>query len=132
LILCAYRKEATMKKNDGKDSVDLDKVSSHGDALTRRQAIKRIAMGAGIGIAGIVFGTSVADASKHCCIDAYPDYNYQDSGGGYYNYSSYGYSSSYRSYYSLNSYYSFSNRSGNSYSSYYAYSSGNYYTSYGR
>lgn len=120
-----------MKKIEEKDSGDRKKAFSSEVTLTRREAIKRIAMGAGIGIAGIVFGASVADASKHCCIDAYPDYNYQDYGGygnAYTNsYSSYGYSS-YNNYYSShNSYYSNNFRpSPNFYGSYNAYTSMNY------
>ena len=117
-----------MKKGEEKDPVDLNKAPSE-KALTRRQAIKRIAMG-GMGIAGIVLFSGIANASKHCCIDAYPDYNYQDYGGGGYSsygYSSYGYSS-YNDYYSShNSYYSNNFAPGPGfYASYNAYSSMNY------
>jgi hypothetical protein len=118
-----------MDKTEEKDPTSTGETAPGKKTLTRREALKRIALGAGIGIAGITLGAKAADASKHCCIAAYPDYNYQDY-GGYGDYSSYGYSSWYNAYYSHNDYYSNSHSSGNSYNSYYAYSSGNYYTSY--
>lgn len=102
--LFALQKGSKMKKIKEKEPVDPDKVSSDNERLTRRQAIKRIAMGAGMGIAAVVFGAKGADASKHCCIEAYPDYNYRDDGyNNYYNntYNNYSYSNydNYRNHY---------------------------------
>ncbi len=98
-----------MKKIKEKDSADLNKACSHEETLTRRQALKRIALGAGIGIAGFMLGIGSAEASKHCCIEAYPDYNYGDS---YSNYYSNSYNNSYSNSYSdtfYHNYYNYSN-----------------------
>lgn len=92
-----------MKKTRQTDSADLNKASSDEETLTRRQAMKRIALGAGIGIAGFILGVKSAEASKHCCIEAYPDYNYNDSYNNYYSntYNNYSYSNydNYRNHY---------------------------------
>lgn len=92
-----------MKKIKEKESVGPDEASSDNEGLTRRQALKRIALGAGIGIAGFMLGIGSAEASKRCCIQAYPDYNYHDSYNNYYSntYNNYSYSNydNYRNHY---------------------------------
>ncbi|HYA86983.1 MAG TPA: hypothetical protein VEI57_07975 [Nitrospirota bacterium] len=93
-----------MKEFEEKDSDDL----KNKEIMTRRQAIKRIGMSAGLGIAAIVFGALGADASKNCCIDAYPDYGYGNYYSNYYHNSYSNYSNSYSNTFYHN-YYNYSN-----------------------
>ena len=134
-----------MKKDEvkPKDPAAPGKTSSDNAAhpeegkMTRRQAIRRIALSAGAGIAGIVLGERAARAG---CLNfgytdhggclgyinrAIPNYNhYYNSTGAYYgSYTSYGYYS-YSGYASSNTY--------AAYGSVYDYGRSGYYGSYSR
>ena len=104
---------------EGKKSDDRVEVSPEGK-ISRRQAIKRMALG--LGVAGVGLAAGILSGCAARSGGGYRDY-YSSYGG----YSSYGYSSYSNYYSSRNSYYS-NNFRPNSYfyGSYNAYSSHNY------